>query len=164
MSVTVTSPTPPDASLVTGSIVIAPTGSETLRVPWAVSFRAPATNLIVKASLDHDSFKPSDLAPAILTIRAGALVSQEGALQVEPVSRLDLLLYTAGGRFLGRLARAARPAARRVQLRHHRPRVDERPARAGPLRAAPRRLADAARERPAEPREGPVHHPIPGQS
>jgi hypothetical protein len=104
VSVTATSPTPPDVSLVTGSIVIAPTGSETLRVPWAVSFRAPATSLVVNASLDHDSFKPSDLSPAILTIRAGALVSQEGALQVEPVSRLDLLLYTAGGRFLGRLA------------------------------------------------------------
>jgi Subtilase family/Peptidase inhibitor I9 len=104
VSVTATSPTPPDVSLVTGSIVIAPTGSETLRVPWAVSFRAPATSLVVNASLDHDSFKPSDLSPAILTIRAGALVSQEGALQVEPVSHLDLLLYTAGGQFLGRLA------------------------------------------------------------
>jgi hypothetical protein len=31
-------------------------------------------------------------------------VPQDGTLQVQPVLRLDLLLYTAGGRFLGRLA------------------------------------------------------------
>jgi Subtilase family len=104
VSVTVTSPTPPDTALVTGSILIAPSGSETLRVPWAVSFQAPATNLIVSASLDRSKFKPSDLAPAILTIRAGALVPQDGTLQVQPVLRLDLLLYTAAGHFLGRLA------------------------------------------------------------
>ena len=104
VNITVTSPTPPDASLLTGAIVIAPSGSQALRVPWAVSFKAPATNLIVNASLDHVAFKPSDLAPAILTVRAGALDSSDGGLQVEPVGRMDLLLYTAGGRFVGRLA------------------------------------------------------------
>ncbi len=104
VNVTVTSPTPPDVSLLTGAIVIAPSGSQALRVPWAVSFKAPATNLIVNASLDHVAFKPSDLAPAILTVRAGALDSSDGALQVEPVLRMDLLLYTAAGRFIGRLA------------------------------------------------------------
>ena len=75
-------------------------------MPWAVSFQALVMNLVVKASLDHDSFKPSDLAPAILTIRAGALVPQDGTLQVEPVLRLDLLLYTACGCVLGRWATA----------------------------------------------------------
>jgi hypothetical protein len=104
VNVTVTSPTPPDASLLTGAIVIAPSGSQALRVPWAVSFKAPATNLIVNASLDHVAFKPSDLAPAILTVRAGALDSSDGGLQIEPVGRMDLLLYTSGGRFIGRLA------------------------------------------------------------
>jgi hypothetical protein len=102
--ISVTSPTTPDTSLLTGSIVIAPEGSQTLLVPWAVSFRAPATNLIVNASLDRTSFKPSDLAPAILTVRAGALDTSDGGLQIEPVLRFDLLLYTAGGRFIGRLA------------------------------------------------------------
>ena len=104
VNVTVTSPTPPDLSLLTGAIVIAPAGSQALRVPWAVSFKAPATNLIVNASIDHIAFKPSDLAPAILTVRAGALDSSDGALQIEPVLRMDLLLYTAGGHFIGRLA------------------------------------------------------------
>jgi hypothetical protein len=104
VNVTVTSPTTPDLSLLTGAIVIAPSGSQPLRVPWAVSFKAPATNLIVNASIDHIAFKPSDLAPAILTVRAGALDSSDGALQIEPVLRMDLLLYTAGGHFIGRLA------------------------------------------------------------
>ena len=156
MSVTATSPAPPDASLVTGSIVIAPTGGETLRVPWAVSFRAPATSLIVKASLNHDSFKPSDLYPAILTIRAGALVSSEGALQVEPVSRLDLLLYTARGQFLGRLAelRDLLPGAYSFGITGRAPRASHSRRAATSCGSPPGRRAA---RRPAEPRKGPVH-------
>ena len=91
--------------------LIAPSGSETLRVPWALSFRARPANLLAHVSLDQTSFKPSDTTPAMLTVQAGALVRDHG-LQIEPVSRLDVLLYTAGGQLRRRARPAARPAAR----------------------------------------------------
>ncbi|HEV7639900.1 MAG TPA: hypothetical protein VGO39_03400, partial [Gaiellaceae bacterium] len=50
------------------------------------------------------SFKPSDSNPAVLTVQAGNLVRDYG-LQIQPVSRLDVLLYTASGRYLGVMAR-----------------------------------------------------------
>ncbi len=40
----------------------------------------------------------------MLTIQAGNLVHDHG-LQIQPVSRLDILLYTASGRFVGVLGR-----------------------------------------------------------
>jgi hypothetical protein len=50
------------------------------------------------------TFPPSDTSPAILTVQAGALV-RDGGLQIEPVRRLDILLYSAAGKFLGVMAR-----------------------------------------------------------
>ena len=37
---------------------------------------------------------------------------RDDGLQIQPVSRLDVLLYTASGRFIGVLGAAAQPAAR----------------------------------------------------
>ncbi len=41
----------------------------------------------------------------MLTVQAGNLVRQGGSLEVQPVARLDVLLYTAGGRYVGLLTR-----------------------------------------------------------
>ena len=159
VSVTVTSPTAADVSLVTGSILIAPSGSEPLRVPWAVSFQAPATNLVVKA------LARSRLVQAVRSRardpddprRSARAAGRHPAGRAGPAPRPAAL---HGRRALPRAAGpAARPVARLVQLRHHGTCVDRRPARAGPLRAAARGVADAARQRPAEPRQGLVHHP-----
>jgi hypothetical protein len=90
---------------VTGVIRIAAAGSETVRVPWALGFQKPPTNLIAHVSLSSRSFKQSDTRPAVLTVQAGNVVRQGSALEVQPVSRLDVLLYTAGGRFIGLLTR-----------------------------------------------------------
>ena len=49
------------------------------------------------------SFSPSDSNPAALTVVAGR-ISTGRALQIEPVGRLDVLLYSSGGAFLGVLA------------------------------------------------------------
>jgi len=102
--VTVRAPAPASSKIVTGAIQVAAAGSETLRVPWALSFHPPAANLLPRVSLDDRSFKPSDTAPALLTIQVGDVV-RAGGVQIVPVSRLDLQLYSAGGRYLGTLAR-----------------------------------------------------------
>jgi hypothetical protein len=73
-------------------------------VPWALQFAQPTANLLPHVSIDQASFKPSDTSPALLSVQAGALVSDNG-IQIEPVARLDVLLYTAGGKFVGVLAR-----------------------------------------------------------
>ena len=53
-----------------------------------------------RVTLDRASFAPSDTQPAILTVQAGAVVA-DGGLQIEAVSRLDILLYTAIGPYVG---------------------------------------------------------------
>src|SRR5579884_1680013 len=104
VQVTVTAPAPPGVDAVTGVIEIAPDGSETLRVPWALDFERTTPPLLAHLTLSESAFKPSDSAPALLSLQAGTLLAA-GGLQIEPVSRLDILLYDAGGRFLGVLAR-----------------------------------------------------------
>jgi len=102
--VTVTAPTAPRAQLVTGAVRVSATGSETLSVPWALMFHQEESNLLPHVALSETSFKPSDTSPAILVVRAGNLVEDSG-LQIRPVRRLDILLYSASGRFLGVMAR-----------------------------------------------------------
>ena len=105
VKVRVVAPAAPRPHTVTGVIRIAPAGSEALRVPWALGFQRPATTLLAHVSLSTRVFKQSDTKPAVLTVQAGNLLRADGALQVQPVARLDVLLYTAGGRYLGLLAR-----------------------------------------------------------
>jgi len=104
VTVTVTAASAPRSRMLNGVIQVAPSGSETLRVPWAISFRRYSASLLPHVSLSDSSFKPSDTSPAVLTIQAGNLVRDEG-LQIQPVARLDLLLYTSSGRFAGVLGR-----------------------------------------------------------
>lgn len=105
VQVTVSAPAAPaNTRLVTGVVQIAADGSETLHVPWALGFKTYAANLLAHVALSATSFKPSDTQPAILTVQAGNLVRDSG-LQIRPVSRLDILLYTASGRFVGVMAR-----------------------------------------------------------
>jgi hypothetical protein len=79
-------------------------GTETLRVPWALLFRGTSAALLGRASISDRSFRASDANPAILTVQAGGLV-RDGGLQIEPVRRLDILLYDASGRYVGVMAR-----------------------------------------------------------
>jgi Subtilase family len=105
VKVTVSAPAAPtNVRLVTGVVQIATDGSETMHVPWALGFRTYAANLLAHVALSDTSFKPSDTQPAILTVQAGNLVRDAG-LQIRPVSRLDILLYSSAGRFLGVMAR-----------------------------------------------------------
>jgi hypothetical protein len=106
VTVTVTAPARLAAPAVTGAIRVTATGSPTLRVPFAIGFRAQTESLIGRAALSADAFAPSDTSPAILDVQAGNVVTAaDGTVQIEAVSRLDVLLYDASGRFRGVLAR-----------------------------------------------------------
>jgi hypothetical protein len=104
VKLTVRAANAPQSRVVTGAIEVSALGSETLRVPWAIAFRAYSAGLLAHVSLSDRSFKPSDTEPSVLTVQAGNLVRDDG-LQIEPVSRLDLTLYRSDGSFVGVLAR-----------------------------------------------------------
>jgi subtilisin family serine protease len=87
-----------------GVLVLRPVGGQLLRVPWIVAPPAPAVGLLPSAVLDETSFAPSDATPAVLSVQAGRVMTGNG-VQIEPVSRLDILLYTAAGVFVGLLDR-----------------------------------------------------------
>ncbi|HVV57506.1 MAG TPA: S8 family serine peptidase, partial [Gaiellaceae bacterium] len=106
VTVTVTAPRRLTAPAVTGAIRVAAAGAATLRVPFAIGFGAQPKSLIGHASLSAAAFTPSDTSPAVLNVQAGNVVSGAGgAVQIEAVSRLDVLLSDANGRFRGLLAR-----------------------------------------------------------
>ena len=104
IKIRVVAPTQSRSRVLTGAIQVAPNGSSTLRVPWALVFSRPDANLLERVTLSDDSFPPSDTNPAVLTVQAGNVVRDDG-IQIAPVSRLDVLLYSASGRYLGVMAR-----------------------------------------------------------
>jgi hypothetical protein len=103
VKVTVRAPAAADSRLVTGTIDLRAAG-HTMHVPWAMLFRGDTANLLGSATISAKSFAPSDTDPAILSVQAGALV-RDGGLQIEPVRRLDILLYSGSGNYLGVMAR-----------------------------------------------------------
>ena len=88
----------------TGIVTVSSTGSQTLRIPWAIAFPREEGTLLPSVALDPVRFRPSDIDPALLRVRAGTVAESPG-LQILPVSRLDVLLYRSNGRFVGLLAR-----------------------------------------------------------
>jgi hypothetical protein len=105
VKLTVRLPSTPGPRIGTGVIAISARGSlQTLRVPWALQFRTSDVSLLGRVALSEPSFKPSDSDPAVLTVQAGALVRSDG-LQIQPLRRLDILLYSASGKYLGVMAR-----------------------------------------------------------
>lgn len=94
----------PALAVVTGLISVRPSGGPALRIPWAVGFRPPAGPLLGRVRLSPTLFAPSDSDPATLRVVAGRIFGN-AKVELEPVSRLDVLLYTASGAFLGVLAR-----------------------------------------------------------
>ncbi len=95
----------PALAVVTGGLVLAPSGSAALRVPWVVIFRPYSGSLVGPARISPASFSPSDSKPAALQVVAGR-VTGSTRIEIQPVARLDVLLYTAGGTYLGALAHA----------------------------------------------------------
>jgi hypothetical protein len=104
VKIRVVAPTAPPDRLVTGAIQVEAAGSQTLRVPWAMLFEQERGALLSHVALSKSAFKASDTDPAILTLQAGAVLRDDG-VQVQPVRRLDILLYSAAGKYVGVMAR-----------------------------------------------------------
>ncbi|HUZ82632.1 MAG TPA: S8 family serine peptidase [Gaiellaceae bacterium] len=104
VQVTVRAPAAPVAGIITGFVQVAPSGSEALHVPWALDFERTPETLLGRVAIDRSSFAASDTNPAILSVQAGNVVHEHG-VQIQAVSRLDILLYSASGRYLGVMAR-----------------------------------------------------------
>ena len=89
-----------------GSLVVASEGKRAVRVPWAIGVRPNGSSgLLGQVNLSHWEFEPSRSAPAVLAFRAGRIVSGPAGETIEPVSVLDVELWTDEGKRLGVLAR-----------------------------------------------------------
>jgi subtilisin family serine protease len=85
---------------VEGALRVTTIGGGVFRVPWLVTPARPAQPLLGDVQISATSFKPSDSAPAVLSLTAGRVSGGE----LRPVARLDLELWR-GGRRLGVLVR-----------------------------------------------------------
>jgi hypothetical protein len=94
----------PTAGSAEGAVVLQPRGSAPLRVPWAITFGPTVPALLSHVALSATSFHPSDTTPAVLSLRAGALMQEPSGPQVQPLARLDVELWRGKER-LGLLAR-----------------------------------------------------------
>jgi subtilisin family serine protease len=95
---------PPSDGSAEGVVVLVARGAGPLKVPWAITFGQPPRSLISAVALSETAFRPSDTTPAVLSLRAGRVVSAPTGAQVEPLARLDVELWR-GRKRLGLLAR-----------------------------------------------------------
>jgi subtilisin family serine protease len=84
-----------------GMFRVRPEGSAPIRIPWLITFKPRRDDLLSSVRLSTRSFRPSDNAPAVLSLQAGRIV---GSGQLEPVARLELELLGPDGKKIGVLA------------------------------------------------------------
>ena len=108
-------------------------------VPWAVILPIRAAGLIGAVRLSTRSFRASDRAPAVLTVRAGQVRDRAGRRQLLPLTQLDVELWRGGER-VGMLARLRDVLPGRYAFG-----LTGRGPRGGPLARGPYRLRVVAR-------------------
>jgi subtilisin family serine protease len=79
---------------VAGALRVTTIGGGVFRVPWLVTPARPAQPLIADVEMSAASFKPSDSAPAVVSLTAGRVAAGE----LRPLARLDLELWRGGGK------------------------------------------------------------------
>jgi subtilisin family serine protease len=84
-----------------GEVVATPAAGGAVRVPWTILFGERVQPGLRAVRLSVHAFHPSDAAPVLLSFVAGSVAG--GAVQ--PLSRLDLELWSPGGGRIGLLAR-----------------------------------------------------------
>jgi hypothetical protein len=95
---------PRGLAAIEGRALLVVAGGGRVVVPWAVSLPIGGARLLSAVRLSVRSFRASDSAPAVLTVRAGQVHDLAGRRQLRPLSRLDVELLHAG-KSLGLLAR-----------------------------------------------------------
>jgi len=94
--------TPPAGSVVEGAVRVRPQAGVTVRVPWTLVFRPAEASLIRSITLEPRIVRPSDVKPAVMSLRAGHVLP---SAELRAVSRLELELWTKKGQRLGLLTR-----------------------------------------------------------
>ncbi|MBA2331311.1 MAG: S8 family serine peptidase [Actinobacteria bacterium] len=95
---------PRNLGAIAGSIRLLVSGGGRVAIPWAVALPAQNAPLLGQVRLSAVSFRASDRAPAVLSVRAGSVSDRNGRTQLRPLARLDVELWR-GGEKLGLLAR-----------------------------------------------------------
>jgi hypothetical protein len=96
---------PDGTAPVEGVFVATPAAGGAVRVPWTILFGSRATPGLDAVRLSAHAFRPSDAAPALLSFVAGSVQRVAGRAAVQPLSRLDLELWSPDGGRVGLLAR-----------------------------------------------------------
>jgi hypothetical protein len=87
-----------------GTVTVAPLTGRQLEIPWAVVTAPVSPALIGPVQLSARAFRPSAVAPAIVFVQLGQVLSG-GGISLEPVLRFDIRLRDHKGRDLGLLSR-----------------------------------------------------------
>jgi subtilisin family serine protease len=88
-----------------GVLVATPLAGRPVRVPWTILFGQRRSPSLASVHLSVRSFAPSDAAPALLSFVAGSVPRSGTGPTVQPLSRLDLELWSPEGGRIGLLAR-----------------------------------------------------------
>src|SRR4051794_34190578 len=88
-----------------GLLIVTPAAGREVHVPWTILFGKRAQPAVGAVHLSAHSFRPSDAGPALLSFVAGSVGRVAGRVAVQPLSRLDLELWSPDGGLVGRLAR-----------------------------------------------------------
>ena len=96
---------PEGTAPVEGLLVATPAAGGEVHVPWTILFGSRATPGLAAVRLSTHAFHPSDAAPALLSFVAGSVPRIDGRAAVQPLSRLDLELWSPNGGRIGLLAR-----------------------------------------------------------
>jgi hypothetical protein len=96
---------PPRREPLLGTVDVTASGGDTTRASLSLTFGRAGGSLLGGAQLSARVFRPSDTKPAVLTLAVGRVRQAAVHPQLQPVSRLDLQLFTAAGKPLGLLAR-----------------------------------------------------------
>jgi len=100
-----TSGTPEGTAPAEGALLVTPAAGRPIRVPWTIVFGRRLPVGLASVRLSAHRFTPSDAAPALLSFVAGSVRRSAGELSVQPLSRLDLELWSPAGGRVGLLAR-----------------------------------------------------------
>jgi hypothetical protein len=88
-----------------GALVVTPASGGEVHLPWTILFGPRPKPALGSVRLSLHSFHPSDAAPALLSFVAGNVPREAGRAAVQPLSRLDLELWSPDGGEIGLLAR-----------------------------------------------------------
>jgi hypothetical protein len=101
----VTASIPSGSATADGAVLVSVQGGSLIRVPWAIAFGGGDASLVAGATLSATTFTASDTKPALLAVDAGRVLTVSGHPEIQPVSRLDVVLWHSHGGPVGTLAR-----------------------------------------------------------